>query len=277
MGMRPIDYKNKIILNLAETTCNKILKKVIRSLQKMTDDLLLGDDSELKNIWDEICVQVRCQHSIYWGAYLDTARFEILGELKKLASVSKEAIWLQTDEGTSWAECEEDYNPEGNSTPYVDDDDIIEYILEHFILSMADMRSDALEELQSSIGENLENYRTGKQKRYYPKKCFEKAFQYMIDVRPKDGVLLHGKYSPFKVPEDWFSYMEHAWVELPGDIIFDGVLQRFYRKVDYYNYYHAVKVYEYTCDEAVKKVSVEHTSGPWEYDILMKFSFLRFN
>lgn len=115
-----------------------------------------------------------------------------------------------------------------------------------------------------------EEYRTGKQKRYYPKKCFEKAFQYMIDVRPKDGVLVHGKYSPFKGPEDLFSYMEHAWLELPEDIVFDGVLQRLYRKVDYYNYYHAVKVYEYTYGEAVKKASIDYTSGPWEYDILMK-------
>lgn len=105
---------------------------------KMTDDLLSGDDTGLKNIWDEVCVQVRYQHSIYWGVYLDVIDGFIYDEIKTLDSNTKQAIWLQTDEGRNWVEDYEGCDGEREETPYINEGDIIEYIRQCYILSAAD-------------------------------------------------------------------------------------------------------------------------------------------
>ena len=43
---------------LARRLCRKISIKVVRSFQKM-HVMMSGDDTPLKNTWDEICVQVQ--------------------------------------------------------------------------------------------------------------------------------------------------------------------------------------------------------------------------
>src|SRR4051812_33245084 len=65
----------------------------------------------------------------------------------------------------------------------------------------------------------------------YPAECFYRSYRYTIDLYlglpeedelGKDGAgiwLVHGQY---------LLSFRHAWVELPGDIVFDGVHQRFY-------------------------------------------------
>lgn len=115
-----------------------------------------------------------------------------------------------------------------------------------------------------------DEYRTGEPISHNPKGCFEKSFQYMDNIQLEGGMLVHGMYFPWGVPENKFSYVDHAWVELPGDIVFDGVLQRFYRKMDYYKYYNAIKVYEYAYDEAIKKALDDNTYGPWEFGLFFE-------
>ena len=110
------DYKNRIIRVFAETACEKISKKVIRQLQKMTEEMQSGEDSALKNVWEEICVQVRFQHSIYWGLYLDIIESFIEVELRIVDTNTKQAIWLQTNQGWEWAYEYEDYDDERQTT-----------------------------------------------------------------------------------------------------------------------------------------------------------------
>lgn len=83
-----------------------------------------------------------------------------------------------------------------------------------------------------------------------------------MQVKPKGGVLVHGVYAP-----EYFMVMkiEHAWVELPDNIVFDGELQRFYRKEDYYREYKTEKIIEVdsiksACLELIKH---DYYYGPW--------------
>ena len=46
-----------IVRDLARQVCRRVTQRTIDSLIKMKI-CLSGDDSELKNTWDEICVQV---------------------------------------------------------------------------------------------------------------------------------------------------------------------------------------------------------------------------
>ncbi|WP_080879233.1 hypothetical protein [Nitrospira sp. ND1] len=129
-----MNYRDNIIADLARSECETLSRKVIRSLTKMTDGMQSGDDTPLKNIWDEICVQVQGQESVMWDAYLDTIESLILGELVGLDSATKQAIWLQTDDGTDWSVENEDQD--GQDVPIVCED-IAKYILDGFVLLAA--------------------------------------------------------------------------------------------------------------------------------------------
>ena len=128
-----MNCQDKIISDLAYTACEKISRTVIRSLTKMTDGMQSGDGTFLKNIWDEVCVQVQAEESVMWDSYVDTIQALILDKLAGLDATTKQAIWLQTDEGIDWSVDNEDEN---EAIPIVDED-IAQYVLNKFVLSAA--------------------------------------------------------------------------------------------------------------------------------------------
>lgn len=93
---------DRIISEFAKRECTRIARRIIRKLQKMTDALLSGDDTVLKNTWDEICVQVQFEQSFYWDVYVDEIMHLVSIELNSQPTFVKEAIWLQTDNGLRW-------------------------------------------------------------------------------------------------------------------------------------------------------------------------------
>jgi hypothetical protein len=112
-----------------------------------------------------------------------------------------------------------------------------------------------------------DEYKTGKKRRRIcPKRGYEKSFRYVSSKYEMDGIkLVHGVYKPSFMEE----HVGHAWVKLPNEIIFDGVLQRFYQREPYYNYYQCVKYNEYNGKE-MYKLGYEDggTFGPWENRVL---------
>ena len=94
-----------------------------------------GDDSGLKNIWDEICVQVQFQYSFFWNAYLETINITIAYDVEQLDTPLKRAIWLQTQSGMDWTSEEE--NPDSVPIGECVDWDITDYILNAFVLKTA--------------------------------------------------------------------------------------------------------------------------------------------
>jgi hypothetical protein len=134
-----VQRENKIIAR-AEKACNKISGKVIRQLQKMTAGMQSGDDSPLKNIWDEVCVQVQGQESALWDYYLNVIGELIRTELTPVGAETKLAIWLQTDQGADWEMNLESRVSEGEEVPEkieVDEDGLIEFILNEYVLKTA--------------------------------------------------------------------------------------------------------------------------------------------
>lgn len=119
------------------------------------------------------------------------------------------------------------------------------------------------EKLTQHEVEPEEIYKTGKPRRMSPKNCYQKAFKYVSSKSKLDGVLLvHGLYKPYAVPH----HSGHAWVELPNDIVFDGVIQRFYKKQGYYEYYEIIRQVEYSCSEMYDVgFKAGGTYGPWHY------------
>lgn len=97
----------------------------------MTNGMQSGDDTTLKNLWDEICVQAQDQDSVMWDAYSDTIHSLVLEEVAKLDTATKQAIWLQTDAGIDWSVDNEDHEIPTNS------EDIAQYTLDTFVLAAA--------------------------------------------------------------------------------------------------------------------------------------------
>jgi hypothetical protein len=126
---------SRIVSSVADRECNRVARKVIRSLQRMTDQTTSGD-SRLQNVWDEVCVQVQISHSSLWFAYMATIRQLVEWNLAKLPLDVGRAIWLQTAEGEAWEP------PLGGEEPPVVNGDIVEYVVAT-VLSMADYWTNA--------------------------------------------------------------------------------------------------------------------------------------
>ena len=98
-----MDLQEKMISGRAKGECQRISTRVMRRLQKLEgDSLLSGDDSILTNTWDEICVQIQGERSIFWDTYILTIEHMVDAEVDKLGSDVQMAIWLQTDNGRIW-------------------------------------------------------------------------------------------------------------------------------------------------------------------------------
>ncbi len=60
-----------------------IVNKTIRELKKLKDTQLSGDDSGLKNFWEEYAVQLQEEQSFFFDAYVDTIKNFVDAEISK--------------------------------------------------------------------------------------------------------------------------------------------------------------------------------------------------
>ena len=91
------------------------------------------------------------------------------------------------------------------------------------------------------------------------RQCYPNALLYAVDHHNIEGMrLVQGVNNLFG---------EHAWVELPNNIVFDGVLQRFYAQDRYYSTTSARKEAEYTWEAATSKYMISGGHGPWHSSV----------
>jgi hypothetical protein len=121
-----------IVQDLGESVCKRVKIEVIRTLDGMEGGLS-GEDSGLNTLWEEICVQVQHEESIFWDMYDRTVRETIQYVVEKLPPFEREALWLLTDEGSDW-ECDD----ESDRDPYpICVSDIVRYIIENAVYEEA--------------------------------------------------------------------------------------------------------------------------------------------
>jgi len=117
----------QIVQKIADSACRSIAISVRREMQRMDPCLC----SDFDNAWNELCVQVQGT-SLYseTETYLQTLESMIYHRLQKLDDNSKSAIWYQTDNFERVSE------EQLGRTSY-DDNELIEFILHGYVLSMA--------------------------------------------------------------------------------------------------------------------------------------------
>jgi hypothetical protein len=97
-------------------------------------------------------------------------------------------------------------------------------------------------------------------RRRYPQQCYGKTVAYLlghpeiVGLRLVHGVVSHG---PRGVP------LDHAWVELPGGIVFDGVVQAFFTHASYARVMAAVELDRYSPADAERLLAAHGHPGPW--------------
>jgi hypothetical protein len=122
-----------VAAQVARNACNRVTRKTIAALQKLTECKLSGDDSELANAWDEICVQLQTEESWACEAYDDTVRAFVAKFLDELPPYERLAIWLQTDDGWDW----EADKHEPSESPALDMATLVEYVTAEYIYAEA--------------------------------------------------------------------------------------------------------------------------------------------
>jgi hypothetical protein len=125
--------ESTIVMELADEICRRIAHRVMRVLQGMKGHGLSGDDSGLKSAWDEICVQVQFEQSVFWDAYEHTVTSLVAGYEEGLKPFEREAVWLQSPEGVRWS-CDDDGEREPD--PVVRDE-AVDYIVREYVYADA--------------------------------------------------------------------------------------------------------------------------------------------
>lgn len=136
----------KIAENAAIIVADAAQAALMRSKQTLS-----GDDSNLENTWEEICVQVRGEKSFFWEAYESAMRDAILGVLLFLDRKVQEMLWLHTDDGWDLRyDLNEDEAQGLTSQPgyeppdiSVDDDAIVRDIIANHLLPLANNYSNS--------------------------------------------------------------------------------------------------------------------------------------
>ncbi len=91
--------------------------------------------------------------------------------------------------------------------------------------------------------------------------CYRQAYYFVVDDAPDGSHLVHGH---IKAGADSTQLIGHAWVELPGGIVYDGVLQRFYRLDGYYTSREAKWTLAFPKSDVPMILAGKFHFGPWD-------------
>jgi hypothetical protein len=118
-----------------------VVCKAITALEGMTGNMLLsGDDSMLRNTWEEVCVQVQGEESFYWDTYLDVIDDLLTGFVMELSQQDLLALWSMTEAGGYWLDDVESGEADGNEPP-VAIEEIIDYLKTDLVSKAADFEN----------------------------------------------------------------------------------------------------------------------------------------
>lgn len=118
--------------NRAKEVIDRIIRSTIRQI--MSHPCFSGDDSILKNAWDDFCAQVQIQESFMWDEYVTFVEGSIYQSLQRIFSRDRAYVWLETSEGMDWMLETESITD--SEIPF-NDDDIVSYIKNDHLMEKA--------------------------------------------------------------------------------------------------------------------------------------------
>lgn len=79
-----------------------LIKDAIQTLEEMDSQEMLSGDSGLKNVWEEVCVQVQDEQSFFWETYVETMEGLLAGFVELLDTNARLALWTRTESGRDY-------------------------------------------------------------------------------------------------------------------------------------------------------------------------------
>lgn len=126
-----IEYKTQdnILYSYISDINKDIAVSTMRYFKKIKAELS-GNDSPLKNVWEEFCVQVQDEHSFSWDAYEKDFKNFIWQKVDRLKEKLKKLMWFCTEKNIG-EEDDRNYN----------DEDVVEEIFNWFVCDLANKYS----------------------------------------------------------------------------------------------------------------------------------------
>lgn len=135
----------RVIRDMARHIQGRLVRRIVAYLQRLPATLS-GDDSGLRNVWHEICVQVQGEPSQFWRAYEDTICSYADGLLGELSQPERAVLSAATSAGDDWLD---DAGGE-EATPFFRDEvlgDLVEWVA-----------CRAMEDQQRAVRQYLDRY-----------------------------------------------------------------------------------------------------------------------
>lgn len=123
-----------------------LIEATISRMERMTgSEMQLGDDSGLLDVWEEVCVQVQGEESMFWSAYVDTIDSILMGRIKMLDRDEQLALWVMTDSG--WDYVYDHHADESGSEADIPLDltEIVDMIRDEIMIKAADYESPTID------------------------------------------------------------------------------------------------------------------------------------
>lgn len=133
-----------IVSAWAEQLAGKLIQDAIEALQKMDSAEMLSGDSGLKNVWEEICVQVQGEQSFFWDTYVETIEGLLEGYAELLNPDARIALWAVTDQGWDYI-ADHHADDQGAAQAPVEMDAIVDMLKDKVLAAAADFSNQRVE------------------------------------------------------------------------------------------------------------------------------------
>lgn len=133
-----------IVSAWAEQLAGKLIQDAIEALQKMDSAEMLSGDSGLKNVWEEICVQVQGEQSFFWDTYVETMEGLLEGYAELLNPDARMALWAVTDQGWDYI-ADHHADDQGAAQAPVEMDAIVDMLRGKLLAAAADFSNQRVE------------------------------------------------------------------------------------------------------------------------------------
>ncbi len=124
----------------ASQLSDKLIKEAILSLEAMDSQEMLSGESGLKNVWEEICVQVQDEQSFFWGTYVEIMEELLAGHVEMLDVDARLALWTLTNSGWEYIDDHQADDAAGLDIP-VAADEIVAMLMDRLLSAAANHES----------------------------------------------------------------------------------------------------------------------------------------
>lgn len=95
-----LDPHVHVVTDFANARASELVSRVMDCLKHEIGEL--RGDPKLQTVWDEICVQVQGEESLFWNAYVQHLEQHFERQIEELETYELRALWLQTLDGEMW-------------------------------------------------------------------------------------------------------------------------------------------------------------------------------